>query len=609
MSSKQMSFDEQLNAYMVQIGCTNKQLATASGLGEASISRYRKGERIPNADSQQIRQLAAGLASLATAHESNTSFSVETPTAGSSHSATTPSDESAASLPVLSEDTILRTLNATVADGLTVSYATYIANLNRVLTTLEINQSDIARSLSYDTSYISRILSGQRRITNISEFTADITSFIAHHPEAERYRTSLAALFECSSSALRNAHALTEQLTHYLCNHSEAAAILPIQSFLEKMNDFNLDEYIDAIHFNDIKVPTMPIQMPVSRYYYGIEDMRKAELDFFKNTVTGKAAEPIFMYSNMPMEELAEDMDFNKKWMFGIAASLRKGLHINIIHNLDRPFSELMLGLEAWIPIYMTGQVSPYYLPDYKQEAFHELNYCSGSAILHGECIHGHYADGRYYLSNSKSDLTYYRTRTNDLLRCAEPLMDIYGKEHAKEADGFIRTHLNKKADWHILDANLPVITIPESLLEEMTASLSEQDRKRILNYCADLKVTAEELLATNHIYCSHAPLSPEEFESADLALMFPDLFMDIRIPYTYDQYQTHYQAAQDFAASHANFVLDTSQPVPFKNIRIITVSGHYFIVSKCKSPVIHFVVKHPILLHAMENFHVAKWE
>lgn len=44
----------------------------------------------------------------------------------------------------------------------------------------------------------------------------------------------------------------------------------------------------------------------------------------------------------------------------------KKGHHLNIIHNVDRPFNEMMLGLESWIPIYMTGQISPYYLKDSK---------------------------------------------------------------------------------------------------------------------------------------------------------------------------------------------------------------------------------------------------
>ena len=68
---------------------------------------------------------------------------------------------------------------------------------------------------------------------------------------------------------------------------------------------------------------------------------------------------------------------------------LKKGHHLNIIHNLDRPFNEMMLGLESWIPIYMTGQISPYYLSNLKNNIYNHLNYVSAAATLSGECING----------------------------------------------------------------------------------------------------------------------------------------------------------------------------------------------------------------------------
>lgn len=64
-------------------------------------------------------------------------------------------------------------------------------------------------------------------------------------------------------------------------------------------------------------------------------------------TVLSKSAESVFMCSDMPMEDMAEDVEFGKEWMFAIAMMLKKGLHLNIIHNLDRPFNEMMLGLES----------------------------------------------------------------------------------------------------------------------------------------------------------------------------------------------------------------------------------------------------------------------
>ena len=70
--------------------------------------------------------------------------------------------------------------------------------------------------------------------------------------------------------------------------------------------------------------------------------------------------------------------------MFGVAMSLKKGLNLNIIHNIDRPFNEMMLGLESWVPIYMTGQISPYYIKDKKNSIYEHINYTSGSVILTG---------------------------------------------------------------------------------------------------------------------------------------------------------------------------------------------------------------------------------
>lgn len=50
-----MTFSQQLNQYMEQIRCSAKELAEASGLSAAVISRYRSGERIPAAESRQVK--------------------------------------------------------------------------------------------------------------------------------------------------------------------------------------------------------------------------------------------------------------------------------------------------------------------------------------------------------------------------------------------------------------------------------------------------------------------------------------------------------------------------------------------------------------------------
>ena len=52
--------------------------------------------------------------------------------------------------------------------------------------------------------------------------------------------------------------------------------------------------------------------------------MMESELDFLKATVLSKSMHDVTMYSDMPMEEMAKDADFPKKWMFGMAMLLKK---------------------------------------------------------------------------------------------------------------------------------------------------------------------------------------------------------------------------------------------------------------------------------------------
>ena len=72
-----------------------------------------------------------------------------------------------------------------------------------------------------------------------------------------------------------------------------------------------------------------------------------------------------------------------------------------MIHNIDRPFAEMMLGLESWIPMYMTGQISPDYLKGVQNNVFLHFLKVSDAAALSGEAISDHQADGKMCIRDS----------------------------------------------------------------------------------------------------------------------------------------------------------------------------------------------------------------
>ena len=88
-----------------------------------------------------------------------------------------------------------------------------------------------------------------------------------------------------------------------------------VNEVLEKLDEFDLNDYIRAVRFDQLKVPTVPFQLPSFKVHYGLENIRQALLDFLRSTALSRSRDPVFMCSDMPMEELARDMDFSKKWM------------------------------------------------------------------------------------------------------------------------------------------------------------------------------------------------------------------------------------------------------------------------------------------------------
>ena len=448
-----MNFHEILNQYIEKIDCTAKELANAAGISAATLSRYRTGERMPN--QEQMKKLLDGIVSL---------------------SADRRLDE-------INAETVYADFGEFLSDT-DFDYERFTDNLNALLGALEISNSDLSRFLNFDPSYLSRIRLGQRRPSDPNGFIEGLCRYVARRKSGENERAVLAKLTGCPMEELSSESSLISSLRNWL-GSGTAPVNDSMESFLKHLDSFDLDEYIHAIHFDELKVPSMPFQLPTSKTYYGVEAMKQGELDFFKATVLSKSMEPIFMCSDMPMEDMGKDLEFGKKWMFAIAMSLKKGLHLNIIHNIDRPFQEMMLGLESWIPIYMTGQVSPYYLKGKHNSVYCHFNYVSGQAALAGKCIQGYHNEGRYYLTKNKEEVAYYSHKAARLLEKAQPLMEIFRSDSANGYHAFLNTDAHTEGMRHNILASLPIYTLPEDVLIKILKrnSVYDTDGKRILTF------------------------------------------------------------------------------------------------------------------------------
>lgn len=567
-----MTFSEQLNNYINEFECSSQELVIASGLSSAVISRYRNGERTPNVKSKHLENLVNGLYKISINKKIN-----------------------------ISKEEIYNALICTLSD-IDIDFEQLSKNLNKLITTLNISIADLSRFIGYDSSFVSKIRNGTRTPAKPKDFLESVCNFVINKYTSEDDKKAVSLLIDCPLKDLNNTSTYYSNLLKWLSTNS-APIHNYINDFLNNLDTFDLNQYIKAIHFDKMKIPFIPFYKASSRNYYGIEEMKKGELDFFKATVLSKSTDSIFMCSDMPMEDMAKDVEFGKKWMFAIAMSLKKGLHLNIIHNIDRPFNEMMLGLESWIPIYMTGQVSPYYLKEVKNSVYHHLNYVSNVCALSGECIKGSHDKGKYYLTTNNNEVNYYKQKCDLLLKKAYSLMDIYTTDNKSSYDAFLSNDYKVNGDRKRFLSSLPLFTISDKLLESILIrnDINSDEIKEILKYKNNEEKNIEYILEKNIINDNIYIETEDEFNENPAHLQLENIFIDKKISYNYDEYLEHINELKKY--KNDNYKINFIENRTFKNITMTILDNNYVIISKSSNPVIHFVIRHPKLIYAISNF------
>ena len=268
----------------------------------------------------------------------------------------------------------------------------------------------------------------------------------------------------------------------------------------------------------------------------------------------------------------------------------------------------------------------------------------SGAAALEGSAIVGHQASGKYTLYRRKEEIKHYRKRAQELLRKARPLMDIYREDRKQE-------YLSKYARYpegeelRIVCNQMPVSTMSHALLLSVLerSSLPEAAGEEILDYWAAGREALEAQIqhGTVHIIIPH--LTREQFAQSPLSLSLSDLFLEAEPVYTYEDYCRHLEetcamaqtagnaaaestAAESDAAGNAaaesqveasrtnhttaspnsadgRLLVELNPNPAFCNISYTVAGDKYVIVSKEKSPVIHFVIHHKRMIQAFQRF------
>ena len=161
-----MQFKDILNKYLKETNSTSKELSNISGISESVISRYRSGKRTPSINSPHLSTLATSLSILSKKNN------------------------------LINEDTILKELTTSLNNNF--NYENLSNNLNNLITTLNINMSDMSKYITFDPSHISRIRYGKSKPSDPYSFSEKVSNYINLKYNTKDYIKDISSLIDDS---------------------------------------------------------------------------------------------------------------------------------------------------------------------------------------------------------------------------------------------------------------------------------------------------------------------------------------------------------------------------------------------------------------------------
>ena len=206
--------------------------------------------------------------------------------------------------------------------------------------------------------------------------------------------------------------------------------------------------------------------------------------------------------------------------------------------------------------------------------------------------------------------MRYYTKRAQELLSAARPLMDIYRIDNKNEFNAFLQVDSEAigNAQEHPLVACRSTRSTRLLLVEMLEQGLGSMERRRAgIAAAACCGTSARSCIFSKpaRSMSRYRCLTREEFE------VIPAEPSTFRTGVLRAGRRVHVQAVpcapgehtDRFAAEHPRYQVEKTSSQTFRNLQISIHEGKWAMVSKELGPAIHFVIHHPKLRRAIEEF------
>ena len=577
--TKTVMLSEKITALYELLQCNNTDIANHAGCSASNISHIKTGNREPKPTSRPIQTFVGGVYSYADYENLLTVLQDLCQAEDTSRECLIP----ALIGWLYNTDAVPQSVSTVTPRSkqvLKLHRRTFGERLDAAMSTLGLTNSRLAFILSIDSSLISRYRSGVYSPHGNKKLSQQLIHILSSQTELLGKTKEMREL--CGADPLNET-----ELSHWLYGLPEDDPSAIANMLLSSLEGFALGDSLPA------EMPDIP-EVEIRDHYLGTDGLRKAVIRFLTNAADSGGE--LFLYSDEPMDWMSGDREYYNLWKYLMVRCVKKGVHIKIIHNLNRDFKEMIQALTGWLPLYISGTIEPYV---FRKESSARFNH---TVFLRkqGDCIIGAFPSGtgenRWYdYITDRNRLAILDEEYRVMLTSSAPFLKTYTTH---KADSFRTFRLEQIETNDYLVRMPPLFTMPEKLLKSIInrAGIDEEKTKHIVSYYRKQRRVFKNLMKQSHIRILLCPDNKEGYLNFSL-----DLF-DVYIAYTEDEYTEHLAEIAKLVKNERNFHLALLPQEPFRDIQLMTMQDAVTAI-RCREPYAAFVFQNDTLTKSVYDY------
>lgn len=589
-----INFTEKCNVIFKVLNCSNADIARSCGIDPSLISRFRTGSRQPSVKSLQFNLLCKGIVNYAQLNGLLNKLQQECEMKGLKN----PEEEINDYLAENKENH-----QSSIKNKSPLTDRLFSEKLNVIMNKLNISNIRLARVLNIDSSLISRFRNGLRTPLKNKPMLESMCLYFYKIARQNELDQELYDLIGSNATKFENKDESIKNLVKWFSDEDDQYNAGIMDRFLEKLDNLSVFKIPDLPPLSSIIKPdTLQAQ---SNEYLGIDGIRQAVIRFLGTVAISQNPVIIKLYSEQSLHWLSDNPAFIQKWTALMYAVLLNKTPIKIIHNINRNLDEMLIGIEKWLPLYMSGLVEGFYRRSHSDPWFsHTLFVAPDTAAIFATHAIGTEDKGVYHYFDTPEQTAYYDKQMNNLLEHAKPLIRVFKKNRINDYLFFTGELSKAPGTLKGLPTFLSFSTIPSDLLERMLKR-SNAEKDEINNLLAIHSGCVKQLdrelkngTVTEYIVFP----SDEELFAGKVALNLSNAFSERTVFYTPDEYSEHIKHLIDLLENdYYNIILLPESP--YTNIQIAVKEDFGVMVQKTDNPITALWFNHPLLCKAFSEY------